>query len=112
MSCPHCKDKPDTRSLQQNRLLHGILGDIAKQVEWHGQKMNATVWKRLTTAAMLRENGSSPLLVPSLDGAGIDVIYEKTSKMSVKTVTMLIEWCRFFGDSHQVMWSDLRRDEY
>ena len=111
MSCPNCTCKTDTRSSQQNRLLHGMLGDIAKQVEWHGQYMNATVWKRLCTAAMLRDNGASPMLVPALDGNGVDIIFERTSKMSVKTVTMLIEWCRFFGDEKQVMWSDLRRDE-
>jgi len=37
----------------------------------------------LSTAAMLREAGESPDLIPSLDGHGVDIIYEKTSHMKV-----------------------------
>lgn len=97
--------EPPTRSGEQNCMLHGQLGDIAKQVDWYGQKFNPLVWKRLTTYSYLREVRESPLLIPALDHNGMDVIYEKTSQMSVKQMTGLIEWNFAFGSEHNVQWT-------
>jgi hypothetical protein len=93
---------PPTRSLDQSDKLHAMLGDIAKQVEWHGCKLDADVWKRLCTAACLREQHEQPTMVPALDGSGFDVIYEKTSKMTVKQMSALIDWVQAFGDQNGV----------
>lgn len=93
------------RSIEQNARLHAMLSDIAHQVEWHGQKFNITVWKRLCTAAWLREEGEQPLLVPALDGQGFDLIFERTSKLSVKKCAALITWIEAFGTEHQVRWT-------
>lgn len=109
-----CLDAPDgwvveikemTRSLEQNALLHGQMTDISKQVEWYKQKFNLTVWKRLCTYSYLREVRESPLLIPALDGNGMDVIYEKTSQMGVKQMTGLIEWNFAFGAEKDVIWT-------
>lgn len=86
-----------TRSLEQNAALHAHLSDIADQVEWHGKRLSLDVWKRLCTAAWLREIGESPEMIPALDGKGFDVIFEKTSKMTVKQMSSLIEWVTAFG---------------
>lgn len=83
-------------------MLHSCLSDIAEQVEWHGKKLDLDVWKRLCTAAWLRELGESPELIPALDGKGFDVIFERTSKMTVKQMTSLIEWCLAFGAQNGV----------
>lgn len=96
----------ETRNVLQNQRLHAMLNDISKQVKHEGLSFNVTVWKRLCTAAYLRTLNESPILVPALDGHGIDIIYEKTSKMSVKKMSGLIEWVKLFGDSQQVEWSD------
>lgn len=93
------------RTKDQNALLHSILQDISLQVVWHGQKFKLEIWKRLCVAAWLREEKESPLLVPALDGCGVDVIYEKTSKMSVKQISKLIEWCYMFGAENGVKFS-------
>lgn len=98
--------KESTRSLEQNAKLHAMLEDLAQQVEWHGMKMTKTVWKRVCTAAMLREHGESPMLVPSLDGHGIEIIYEKTSEMGKRMMADLIEWIYAFGSEHGVQWSE------
>jgi len=95
-----------SRSLLQNDKLHAMLGDISKQVEWGGMKLSVVVWKRLCTAAMLRENGESPLLLPGIDGHGVDIIYEKTSRMGTKMMADLIEWVYSFGASKNVVWSE------
>jgi len=90
------------RSLAANAALHAALNDIADQVVWQGQKFPAGVWKRLCTAAWLRERGDRPMMVPALDGVGVDVIYERTSQMSKKEMGELIEWCHAFGAEHGV----------
>jgi hypothetical protein len=96
---------PPGRNLDQNAMLHAVLMDIAAQVEWVGQKLSVDVWKRLCTAAWMRERNAQPLLVPALDGHGVDIIYEKTSKLSVAQCSELIEWCLAFGSEHNVTWS-------
>lgn len=98
--------KEPTRSLEQNAKLHAMLEDLEQQVEWHGMKMTKTVWKRVCTAAMLREQGESPMLVPSLDGHGVEIIYEKTSKMGKRMMADLIEWVYCFGAEHGVTWKE------
>lgn len=97
--------KEPTRTLEQNALLHGQLTDLSSQVEWHKQKFNPVVWKRLTTFSYLREINEKPLLIPSLDQSGVDLIYEKTSQMGVKMMTGLIEWNYSFGAEKNVIWT-------
>lgn len=94
-----------TRNDPQNRAFHSAVSDIARQVVWHGQKLPAGVWKRLLVASWMREQGDRPVMVPALDGIGVDVIYEKTSKLSVKSMSSLIEWSVAFGIENGVKFS-------
>lgn len=103
MTCPTCDA---LRNDEQNKRLHAMLNDIAKQVTWHGQKFPAGVWKRLCTAAWLREEGERAVMIPALDGMGVDVIYERTSKLSKKRMASLITWVDAFGGEHSVNWTD------
>jgi len=97
--------KDQDRSAEQNKKLHACLSDIAKQVEHAGKKWDVLIWKRLLTAAWLREAGEQPQLIPALDGNGFDVVYERTSQLSVKQCASLLEWIQAFGAEHQVRWS-------
>ncbi len=90
------------RSSDQNRALHAMLADIANQVEHAGKKWDVLIWKRLLTAAWLREAGEAPQMIPAVDGQGFDVIYERTSKLSVKQCASLLEWITAFAAEHQV----------
>lgn len=94
--------EPPRRSLDQNAALHAALTDIAEQVEWHGKKLDRDVWKRLCTAAWLREHNEHPELIPALDGKGFDVIFEKTSKLTVAQMSELLEWIYAFGTQNGV----------
>ena len=97
---------PPTRSLDQNALLHAALTDIAKQLEWKGHRFDVDTWKRLCTAAWLREIGESPEMIPALDGKGFDVIFERTSKLTVAQMTSLIDWVTCFAAQNGVKLSD------
>ena len=100
----------EDRSSEQNAKLHAMLSDIAKQVEHAGKKWNVLIWKRLCTAAWLREEGENATMIPALDGNGFDVIYERTSKLGIKKCASLIEWITAFGAEHQVRWT--QRDNW
>lgn len=84
--------KPRTRSVEQNALLHAMLSDIAAQVEWAGAKRDVECWKRLLTAAWCRARGESVELLPALDGHGVDIVFRRTSKMTVDEVSELCEF--------------------
>lgn len=99
------KIEDETRRTAQNSLLHSCFSDIARQVSWQGKSLPIDVWKRLCTAAWLREEGESPQMVPALDGKGFDVIFERTSKLSVAQCSRLTTWVHAFGDEHGVQWS-------
>lgn len=91
-----------TRNLEQNALLHAALTDIAAQVTWHGQRFDIETWKRLCTAAWLRERGGNPQMVPALDGHGFDIVYQPTSKLSKGEFSELCEWIFSFGAQNGV----------
>lgn len=96
----------EDRTAEQNAALHAKLADISRQVEHAGKKWNILIWKRLCTAAWLREIGENATMIPAIDGNGFDVIYEKTSKLGVKKCASLIEWINAFGAEHQVRWTE------
>jgi hypothetical protein len=98
--------RKETRSDAQNRALHAALTDIANQVVWHGQTFNVVVWKRLCTAAWLREKGETPELIPAIDGKGFDIIYERTSQMNKTQLSELLEWVYAFGAQNGVTFKD------
>lgn len=97
----------EDRSAEQNKKLHACLADIARQVEHAGMKWDVTVWKRLCTAAWLRERGANIQMIPAIDGKGIDVLYQPTSKLSMKKCAELIEWVQAFGAEHDVKWTQV-----
>lgn len=81
------------RSSEQNDALHALLQDIADQKEWAGQRLDVEDWKRLMTAAWLRATGQGVRVFPSIDGQGIDMLYQRTSRLSKQDMTELIEYC-------------------
>lgn len=82
--------KPQTRNLAQNALLHARLTEIAAKHEWAGQKWDTEVWKRLLTAAWLRASGEQVVVLPALDGHGVDVVFRRTSDLSKSECAELI----------------------
>ncbi len=96
-----------TRTLDQNAALHAALTDIARQIEWHGERMDIEDWKRLLTAAWCRVERQSVKLVPALDGQGFDVLYRRTSRMTKKEVSSLLDYLHAWGTDMGVRWSDI-----
>ena len=70
------------RDLQINAALHAKLTEIAQSMEWAGKKWDVETWKRLLTAAWGRATGEPLLMLPALDGAGVDVVFRRTSDLT------------------------------
>jgi hypothetical protein len=97
--------KPATRSLAENALLHALLTDISKQVEWAGQKRDVETWKRLLTAAWCRAIGEQVELLPAIDGHGFDIVFRRTSKLTVAECAELIEFIQAWAADKGVRFS-------
>jgi hypothetical protein len=82
----------EKRNVPQNAKLHSMLGAIAKQKEWAGQKWESSDWKRLLTAAWMRAHGQSASVIPSIDGYGFDVLYRHTSNLTKMEMSELIDF--------------------
>ena len=101
--------RPETRSLKQNALLHAMLGDIARQVEWAGSKRDLEVWKRLLTASWLRARGESVEVLPALDGHGVDVVFRRTSDLSRAECAELCDYVAAWAIDMGVEFSESRQ---
>lgn len=95
----HVEIRRETRSTAQNRMLWSCLNDISKQVEWHGQRLDAEAWKDMATAALKRQR-----VVPGLDG-GFVVLGQRTSKMTRSEMTELIDFLHAMGAQRGVQFS-------
>ena len=86
-----------TRNLEINAALHALLTEIAERVTWAGKRWPVEVWKRLLVAAWSRANGEQITMLPALDGAGVDIVFRRTSQMTQAEMRDLLAsidaWC-------------------
>jgi len=94
------KQKPPTRSLEQNDKMWAMLGEISEQVTWYNKKMKPEHWKDLFTAAL---NGQTA--IPNLDGTGVVMLGARTSKMTIKQMIDVITVMEAFGAENNVKFS-------
>jgi len=80
-----------------------MLTELSLRVDWCGKKLPMEVWKRLCMAAWMREERQSPQLVPALDGNGVDIIYERTSRLTKDECGRLMEWITAFAAERGVL---------
>lgn len=94
--------KPEKRSLAENAMLHALLTQISRQVEWAGAKRDVETWKRLLTAAWCRARGEHVEMLPALDGHGVDIVFRRTSQLNKSECAELIEFVLAWAAEHGV----------
>ena len=82
--------KEPTRNSAINAALHAKLTEIAASREWAGKKLDVETWKRLLVAAWSRATGQALVMLPALDGAGVDIVWRRTSAMTQREVSELM----------------------
>ena len=97
-----------TRTLPENALLHALVTQVSKKKEWAGAKRDAETWKRLLVASWCRVTGSAVEILPALDGAGVDIIPKRTSKLTKKECADLIEFIYAWGSEQGVVFVEPR----
>ena len=80
------------RNLDQSAKLHALIGEIAKSRVWAGKKWDTETWKRLLIAAYLRTKNEAPVVMPAIDGAGMEIIYKRSSELTRKECSELIDY--------------------
>ena len=92
--------KDATRTIEQNSKLWPMLDDISKQVEWYKNWLSREEWKDFFSAIILKQK-----VVPNMEGTGFIAVGGRTSKMSKKMFSEMIELIYAFGSEHGVVWS-------
>lgn len=93
--------KKARRSTDQNALLWSRLTDIAKQVDWYGQKLSPDDWKDVMTASLRRAR-----VVPGIDAGTFVPLGMRTSDMTKAEFSELLELIGAFGAQHGVTFHD------
>ena len=90
--------KAQSRSDEQNRKYHAMLGEIAEQASHLGSKWDADDWKRLLVQEFCKEKGIlTGKVIPNLSGDGIVQLGFQTRKFTKEQasefVEFLLAWC-------------------
>lgn len=96
---------PELRSVEQNKRMWAMLGDISRQVEWpcDGQMklLSTEDWKDIFTAGLLKHQR----IAAGLEG-GFVMLGQRTKSMPKAVMTELIELMFAFGAEKGVEWTD------
>ena len=101
-----------TKKREQEEKYHAMIGDIAKQCEFMGGKLDADDWKRLLVdmfAKVMRDLGT-PLhhdgrVIPSLDYERVVQLGIQTRDFWVREAADFIEYLYAFGAEKDVRFS-------
>jgi len=103
--CPECGAYIEVRTEGQNGAFHALVAEIDKQLDWplgSGNKIGLLPWKRLLVAAWERAHGRPAEFFPCIDGAGFDTVYRRTSRLSKKEMSGLLEFTNAWAAEHGV----------
>ncbi|MDE2099573.1 MAG: recombination protein NinB [Patescibacteria group bacterium] len=90
--------KKSKRTMPQNDRMWAMLTDVARQLEWHGQRLTPDDWKLVFMDALKREKR----LVPNIDGNGFVSLGRSSSDLSKDEMSELIDLIAAFGANHSV----------
>lgn len=90
--------KAPKRTLPQNALMWVYLTKIARQIEWHGQKLSPDDWKILFMDALNKELR----FVPNINGNGFVNLGRSSSDLSVPEMADLVTLIEAFAANHNV----------
>ncbi|GAC1572608.1 MAG: hypothetical protein NVS3B5_01540 [Sphingomicrobium sp.] len=90
------------RSDPQNAKFWAMLGEVAEQVIWHGEKLPPEDWKYLFMDAYKREIR----LIPAIEGKGFVAIGRSSSDLTVAEMADVITLIEMFGANHSVKFKE------
>lgn len=113
-----CEIKAESKSREQEKRYHAMLGDLAGQWLFCGRRWDAEDMKRLCLDQFRRDTVKDPDLAelwrgmgqvdmaPSIDGAGVVALGVQSRKFPKKLASAFVEWLHAFGAEHGVVFED------
>lgn len=89
----------EKRSDASNRRMWAMLRDVAKQVDWYGQRLKDEDWKHIFSASVEKQRA-----VPGLDG-GFVILGLSTRKQSQRWFSDMFEVMEAFAAERGVKWT-------
>lgn len=102
-----------TRSDQQNKLMHSIIGQIAKQAKIHGSRWTAESFKRFLIDQWAHENGESASVskvMPSIDGLRVVQLGLQSRRFTKEQAISFTEWLLYWANTNGVTIDEIHRD--
>jgi hypothetical protein len=104
---------PSLRSDQQNKLMHSIIGQIAKQAMLHGSRWTTESWKRFLIDQWAHESGemsSISKVMPSIDGERVVQLGHQSRRFTKEQAVSFAEWLLYWANTNGVTLEE-RREE-
>ena len=104
---------PSLRSDQQNKLMHSIIGQIAKQAKLHGSRWTSESWKRFLIDQWAHESGemsSISKVMPSIDGERVVQLGHQSRRFTKEQAVSFTEWLMYWASTNGVTLEE-RREE-
>ena len=86
---------PDMKSLQQERLYHSLINQIAKQAMLHGSRWNSESWKRFLIDQWAHDSdemSSISKVMPSIDGQRVVQLGHQSRRFTKEQAISFTEW--------------------
>lgn len=112
-------DKFDERTVEQNKKMHAMLGDIAAQCKHLNQVLEIDDWKRLCVQQFRDDCISNDLpkladywnkhnfkLMPSLDGRSLVSLGTQTRDFPKYVAAGFMEWLYAYGAENNIQWTE------
>jgi hypothetical protein len=99
--------KQQSKSREQERLYHDLIGQIAKQAQHLGAKWSAEDWKRLLVDEFCKEKFiTNGRVIPNLAGDGIVQLGFQTRNFSKEQASEFVEFLMAWASEHGVELKD------
>lgn len=103
----HVEFKLETRTDRQNRLLHALFSDIARQAEFAGKKRSAEQWKQILVLGHGIATKEECEIV-QIEGEAV-ALRESTAKMTKRRMASLLEYVLAYAATEGIELRDSRQ---
>jgi len=101
-----------TRSDLQNKLMHSIINQIAKQSQLHGSRWSTESWKRYLIDQWAHESGemkSISKVMPSIDGERVVQLGHQSRRFTKEQAISFTEWLLYWANTNGVTIDDVSK---
>lgn len=93
--------QPTTRKLEQNALLHALLGELEKKATWQGERLTLAAWKTLMISAHTIATGEPVKLTVGVEGEMVN-LRESSAEMSISRISSLIDYIKAWAAMNDI----------